>query len=345
MPKNGNALSWFFKWKPNCLKGDKAACTRKRRCVLAKRSGSTLWDARKVAIFLTRSLPWVIFTNSHPGGQHFWQCYFRFWRKGWVIYRETNSKWNTTWSKSNEFQTYDGAKVTVFARFESESARGRHCLCSRSDAARRNFFKPIDWTQEATMVKVTIFFPSSSVKCMIVILPKFWHSAPALKFSWQLTRNVSLATMLVHSYRRSIPRRRLSERSLSVQWVGTSKSSFTSAVWSFFSPGAPVTSFLSQPISTVIRRPRFQEDETSSLLDHRRHEGHQTYSSYQLLSHLGISTTLFPAIWTKTARSIEEQFSQWKRPKRASSDQRTDEEDTSETCHNNRVGGRALTNA
>ena len=33
--------------------------------------------------------------------------------------------------KSNEFQTYDGAKVKVFARFESESAPRRHCLCSR----------------------------------------------------------------------------------------------------------------------------------------------------------------------------------------------------------------------
>ena len=96
-----------------------------------------------------------------------------------------------------------------------------------------------------------------------------------------------------------------------------------------FPPGAPVTSFLSQPISTVIRRRCFQHDETSSLLDRRPHESHQTYSSYQLVSHLGTSTTLFPAIWTKTARSIEELFSQWKRPKRASSDQRTDEEVTS----------------
>ena len=31
--------------------------------------------------------------------------------------------------KSNEFQTYGGAKVKVFERFES--ARRRHCLCSR----------------------------------------------------------------------------------------------------------------------------------------------------------------------------------------------------------------------
>ena len=93
------------------------------------------------------------------------------------------------------------------------------------------------------------------------------------------------------------------------------------------------------------RRPRFQQDDTSSLLDSRRHESIQTYSSYQLVSNLGTSTTRFPAIWTKIARSVEELFSQWTKPKRASSDQRTDEEDTSETCNNNHVGGRALTNA
>ena len=60
--------------------------------------------------------------------------------------------------------------------------------------------------QEATMGKVTIFFfyLRGSFKCMIVILPTFWHSAPPWDFSWQLTRNVSLATMLVHSYRRSL---------------------------------------------------------------------------------------------------------------------------------------------
>ena len=35
---------------------------------------------------LTRSLPRAILTVHHPGGQHFWQCYFRFWRKGWVFH-------------------------------------------------------------------------------------------------------------------------------------------------------------------------------------------------------------------------------------------------------------------
>ena len=40
---------------------------------------------------------------------------------------------------------------------------------------------PIDWTQEATMVKVRIFFfyLRGSFKCMTVILPTFWRSAPA----------------------------------------------------------------------------------------------------------------------------------------------------------------------
>ena len=43
-------------------------------------------------------------------------------------------------------------------------------------------------------------------------------------------------------------------------------------------------SFLSQQISTVIRSPRFQQDETSSLLDRRRNNSDQTYSSYQLVA-------------------------------------------------------------
>ena len=100
--------------------------------------------------------------------------------------------------------------------------------------------------QEATMGKVTIFFfyLRGSFKCMIVILPTFWHSAPAWDFSWQLTRNVSLATMLVPKFVPTIARRRLwpGERSL---WVETSRSSFTAEVWSF-SPQAP-PSLVSSP--------------------------------------------------------------------------------------------------
>ena len=193
--------------------------------------------------------------------------------------------------------------------------------------------------QEAMMVNVRILFLSfedlSSV-WLFFFLPTFWRGAPALKFSWQLTRNVSLATILVHSYRRSLDE---DERSL----VGTSRSSFTAilravhVVIFFFHQATP--SLVSSPShlrrhSQAIALAFNQTKPLSpaySLLDHRRHKSHQTYSSYQLLSHLETSITLFPAIWTKIAGSIDELFSQWTRPKRASSDQRTDEEDTSET--------------
>ena len=177
------------------------------------------------------------------------------------------------------------------------------------------------------------FFFFTFFQVYVYILPTFWRRAPALTFSWQVTR---IATMLVYSYRRSLDE---DGRSL---WVGTPRSSFTAS----FLTRRPSYQF-PRPASLHrhSRRPRFQQDETSSLLDRRCLESIETYSSYQLVSHLGTSTTLFPAISTKTARSIEELFSQWTKPKRASSDQRTDEEDTSETCNNNHVGGRALTNA
>ena len=40
------------------------------------------------------------------------------------------------------------------------------------------------------------------------------------------------------------------------------------------------------------RHTHFQQDETSSLLDRRRHESRQTYRSYQFMLHLGTSTKL-----------------------------------------------------
>ena len=189
------------------------------------------------------------------------------------------------------------------------------------------------------------FYLQGSFKCMIVILPTFWHiltQRSCLGFlltadSQRFTRNDA------STFVPTIPRRRLwlGERSL---WVETSRSSFTAEVWSF-PPGAPVrvTSFLSQQISTVIRSPRFQQDETSSLLDRRRKPSNvQLVPACRIWEH---PQRCFPPFGQKTARSIEELFSQWKRPRRASSDQRTDEEDTSETCNNNHVGGPALTNA
>ena len=118
-------------------------------------------------------------------------------------------------------------------------------------------------SQETTMGKVTIFFfyLRGSFKCMIVILPTFWHSAPAWDFSWQLTRNVSLGTMLVHSYRRSLDE---GYGQASVHCELKRRRLRSQQTCDHFPPGAPVTSFLSQQISTVIRSPRFQQDDTGT---------------------------------------------------------------------------------
>ena len=217
---------------------------------------------------------------------------------------------------------------------------------ARSDAARRNFYRPVDhdwhkkqrwgrwrfffFTFEGLSSVWLLFYQRSDTALLLAISPDSWLA-------------------MFHSQRCSYIRtddpstKAMAGRAFTVSWNVEVFVHSRSVV--IFPPGAPVTSFLSQQISTVIR-PRFQQDETSWALssiavvtkDIKR-------TARTSLSHLGTATTLFPAIWTKTARSIEELFSQWKRPRRASSDQRTDEEDTSETCNNNHAGGRALTNA
>ena len=93
----------------------------------------------------------------------------------------------------------------------------------------------------------------------------------------------------------TIPQRR---RAFTVSWniaVFVHSNSASSVVMFFHqAPPSPVSSPSQSPPS--FRRPHFQLDETISLLDRRRHKSHQTYSSYQLVSDLGTSTTLFPAI-------------------------------------------------
>ena len=81
--------------------------------------------------------------------------------------------------KSNEFQTYDGAKVKVFARFESESAQRRHCLCSRP-APTRPLVEIFTGPSTTTGTRSNdgegddfFFYLRGSFKCMIVILPTF----------------------------------------------------------------------------------------------------------------------------------------------------------------------------
>ena len=203
---------------------------------------------------------------------------------------------------------------------------------------------PIDWTQEATMVKVRIFFLPSRVFQMYdcyftnVLTQRSCFEVLLTAGSLCLTRDDA------RTFVPTIPRRR---RAFTVSWnieVFVHSNSASGVI--FFFTRRPRQQFpLPANLHRHSRHTHFQLDEISSLLDRRRHESHQTYRSYQLVLHLGTSTTLFPAIWTRTARSKEELFSPWTRPKRASSDQRTDEEDTSETCNNNHVGGRTMTKA
>ena len=198
--------------------------------------------------------------------------------------------------------------------------------------------------QEATMGKVTIFFFFTFEGLSSVWLLFYQRSDTALLLG--ISPDSWLA--MFHSQRCSYictddpSTKAMARRAFTVSWNVEVFVHSRSVV--IFPPGAPVTSFLSQQISTVIRSPRFQQDETalSSIAVETKAIKRTARTS---LSHLGTATTLFPAIWTKTARSIEELFSQWKRPRGASSDQRTDEEDTSETCNNNHAGGGALTNA
>ena len=221
------------------------------------------------------------------------------------------------------------------------------CVPARSDsAARRNFYRPVehDWHKKQRWGRWRFFFTFEGLSSVWLLFYQRSNTALLLGISpdsW---------LAMFHSERCSYIRtddpstKAMARRAFTVSWnVEVFVHSRRVVI---FPPGAPVTSFLSQQISTVIRSPRFQQDETSWALSSIAVVTKAIKRTARTsLSHLGTATTLFPAIWTKTARSIEELFSQWKRPRRASSDQRTDEEDTSETCNNNHAGGRALTNA
>ena len=243
--------------------------------------------------------------------------------------------------KSNAIQTYGGPKLRFSRGLKAKALGAVTARVPTPTPLVEIFYRPIDWTQEATMVNVRIFFlPWRVFQVYDCYLPTLWRSAPALRFSWRPTRKVSLATILVHSYRRPLDEDKGS-------LVGTSSrhsQQFCEQFGHFFHQATP--SLFSSPSLSAPSFPSpslFQPDGTT--LSPITVESHQTYSSYQLVSHLETSTALFPAIWTKTSGSIDKLFSQWTRPKRASSDQWTDEEDTSETCNNSHVDGWALTKA
>ena len=144
----------------------------------------------------------------------------------------------------------------------------------------------------------------------------------------------------------TIPRRR---RAFTVSWnieVFVHSNSASGAV--FFSPGAPVSSFLSQPIFTVIPVTlTFNKTKSApSLLDRR--------PVTKAIKRIPIVPTCVASgnIHNAVSRHLDKNRAKHRRTvfsmnkaKRASSDQRTDEEDTSETCNNNHVGGRTMTKA
>ena len=173
---------------------------------------------------------------------------------------------------------------------------------------------PIDWTQEATMVKVRIFFLTSRV---FQVYDYYFTNVLTQRSCFEVLLTADSQCFSRDNARTfvpTIPRRRRA-------FTGTSRSSFTilRAAWSFFfhppSP-SPVSSPGQSPLSFPLPSLSTRRNPLS-LLDRRRHESHQTYSSYQFVSHLGTSSMQVPAIWTKSVRSIEELFFSMKKMKKA----------------------------
>ena len=137
--------------------------------------------------------------------------------------------------------------------------------------------------QEATMEKVTNFFFTFEGLSSVWLL-FYQRSDTALLL--EISPDIWLA--MFHSQRCSYIRtddhstKAMARRAFTVSWNVEVFVHSRSVV--IFPPVAPGTSLLSQQISTDIRRPRFQQDETSSLLVRHRNEIHQTYSSYQLVT-------------------------------------------------------------
>ena len=264
------------------------------------------------------------------------------WRDGSFIVRRTRSAIPRDQKVTNSRHIM--APTLHFSRGLKAKAPGAVTACVPASTPLVEIFTGPSTEQKATMVKVTIFFFTFEGLSSVWLL--FYQRSDTALLLW-VSPDSWLA--MFHSRRCSYIRtdnpstKARARRAFTVSWnIGVFVHSSSMVIFPHRRPRHRSSPSKSPPSFVALA---LQQDETSSLLDRGRHVSHQMYSSYQLVSHLGTSTTLFPAIWTKTAWSIEELFSQWKRPKRASSNQRTDEEDTSETCNNDHVGGRALTNA
>ena len=120
--------------------------------------------------------------------------------------------------------------------------------------------------QEATMGKVTIFFFFTFE--VFQVYDCYFTNVLTQRscLGFLLTADSQCFTRNARTFVPTIPRRRLwpARRVFTVSWNVEVFVHSRSVV--IFPPGAPVTSFLSQQISTVIRSPRFQQDETSWAL-------------------------------------------------------------------------------
>ena len=164
-----------------------------------------------------------------------------------------------------------------------------------------------------------------SFKCMIVTLLKFRHSAPALNFSWELTRNVSLAMMLVNSYRRS-----LDEGKASVHCELEHRVLRSQQQCGHFFPPVPLS-----PVSSPCQSPP-----SFVALPFNRTKPALSLIAFVMKAIKRTARTSLCHIWEHPQRCFPMKKAQ--ESKQISTNWR---KDTSEPCNNNPVGGPALTNA
>ena len=208
-----------------------------------------------------------------------------------------NSKCSTTWSKSNEFQTYDGAKVKVFGQFESESARRRHCLCFRP--------APTPLVEIFTGPSTTTGTRSNDGEGDDFFLPSRVFQVYDCYFTNVLTQRSCLGFLLTadsqcftrndaRTFVPTIPRRRLwlGERSLELKRQGLR----LQQKCGHLAPPSPVSSPSKYPPSFVACAFNKAKPSLSSIAVVTKAIKRTARTS---LSHLGTSTTLFPAIGQK----------------------------------------------
>ena len=143
------------------------------------------------------------------------------------------------------------------------------------------------------MVNVRIFFTFEGLSSVLLL----FTNSLTQRFRFEVLLTADSQCLTRHDSRTfvpMVPQRRRAFTSWNIEVVVHNNSA--SSVGIFFnhatpplvsSPSQSPPSLLSPSLST--RRNYFSPQS-------RRHQSHQTYSSYQLVSHLETSTTLFPAI-------------------------------------------------